>query len=51
MLARDAGGWTEPVQPELTDEELLEAAEHEGHFTFLDDAAEDIYTWNDGEEI
>jgi len=36
---------------ELSDDELLEMAERDGHFSFLEGAAEDIYTWDDGEEV
>ena len=51
LRAHDIGGWTEPAHVELTDEELVREAEQEGHFDSLDDPAEDIYTWDDGEEI
>jgi len=30
---------------------LLELAEREGHFSFLEDPCEDVYTWEDGEEV
>ena len=49
-LARSTDGWTIPVKSELTDEAFLFIAEEEGHFDFLDDPAEDIYTWDDGDE-
>ncbi len=42
--------WTTPETSELSDEELLELAEREGHFSFLEDPCEDVYTWEDGEE-
>ena len=49
--ARSTRSWTEPVAREMSDEELLKMAEAEGHFAFLDDPSEDIYTWGDGEEL
>ena len=49
--ARSRASWTAPVRPELTDDEVLQMAEEEGHFDFLDDPAEDIYSWDDGEEL
>lgn len=39
------------VETDLSDDELLRAAEAEGHFAFLDDPSEDIYTWDDGDEL
>ncbi len=35
---------------EMTDDEFLRGAEAAGHFAFLDDPSEDVYTWDDGEE-
>jgi len=49
--ARSRASWTTPVRRELTDDEVLQMAEEEGHFDFLDDPAEDIYSWDDGEEL
>jgi hypothetical protein len=42
---------TIPVRAELTDDEVLKLAEEEGNFDFLNDPAEDIYSWDDGEEL
>jgi hypothetical protein len=50
MFVRRKDDWTEPEPPEMSDEELLRAAEAEGHFAFLDGPSDDIYTWDDGEE-
>jgi len=44
-------GWTAPLGVDLPDDELLKMAEREGHFSFLDDPSEDMYTWDDGEDI
>ena len=44
-------GWTEPVHREVSDEEFLRLAEQDGHFDFLADPSEDIYSWEDGEEV
>ena len=46
-------GWSSLARstgvPELSDEELLKMVEEQGHFRFLDDPQEDIYTWDDGD--
>ncbi len=49
-LAGSTDGWTLPVKRELTDGAFLRIAEEEGHFDFLDDPTQDIYTWVDGDE-
>jgi len=51
FTARATECWTTPAPAELTDDELLKGAEEQGHFDFLNDPAEDIYTWEDGEEL
>lgn len=36
---------------EMSDEEFLRGAEADGHFAFLEEPSEDVYTWDDGEEL
>lgn len=36
---------------EMSDEEFLRGAEADGHFAFLEEPLEDVYTWDDGEEL
>ncbi len=36
---------------EMSDEEFLRGAEAGGHFAFLEDPSENVYTWDDGEEL
>jgi len=43
--------WTDPVPREMTDDEFLRGAEADGHFAFLEDPSEDVYTWDDGEDL
>ena len=50
-VAESLEDWTEPSKIEATDEQFLEMAEADGHFDFLEDPAEDVYTWEDGEAM
>ena len=36
---------------EMSDEEFLRGAEADGHFAFLEEPSEDVYTWDDGEKL
>ena len=36
---------------EMSDEEFLRGTEADGHFAFLEEPSEDVYTWDDGEEL
>jgi hypothetical protein len=39
------------VVVEMSDDEFLRGAEADGHFAFLEDPSEDVYTWDDGEDL
>ncbi len=43
--------WASPAVIEVADDEFVALAEREGHFSFLDDPSENIYTWEDGEDL